>query len=1285
MDASTSSFVPDTKPLLDNIEESFVCPKQPLTTPVPICATSQAESVVAVPKMPQHLGPHNSGGSDPVVAMPTFAVPPHLMGRNLDNPIADMIGTGRRVQKPRLGVRVPYRNLTSQIVTQDEIAQEIFERNQKKYPMHDIPEGGDMFFAMKLTQRLANRIAPSTPETSPSKSDPQTETDPLAITPNNSGPLSESELLAILDDKDGISDWVPESKVGLLPGGILTETTIIEHIRPPQPLTPFKLDPAVERELALKQLMELPLRAKRKKSEDKQPKSDKPSKKKARIPKIKNNLGEVVNTGNNVKTLTAQNSSQNSLNVTGVGRLKMATEKGLGIVAKKNIVRTKRTCENMSGSPAKRLQASKKKQPALAGVVALSTSNTAKDSTNIQVKAGHSGVHKSSMPSSKLVNGAKSTETVQAKEKKFHKVTIPSQISVMATKVINLLSSPKRSVAISPAMINDGKSGSVPSPNQSLVDSITLAAQPMDGTTITDIPFVQTAKLAVHPRTYSGKKRINAATNSSPTQLGDPSTSLASGSQLKQVFPKTTVSNVKSAKDGISKGKTMPTEEVSAVAKKRKSRMMREVNRLLQDEGAINFIYEVEHGESKRRSSNGVEKTTANIRRGAVPLKSIRRKRKDLLLKTRLVKNAVMRLGSSNAGFTPLATRPKRLTRPPILMKQDKLSPESSQLNRLSVDSQDSLGSPSSQTHVEPPSPPFFSPRHHLRAEASRIIRRHSSSSTYSSRSGSPQRLSIDKEIPLSPNTAPSTFSVTQPEQETRNKLTRKKGVPIFVRKFERVQTYKGKKRKATLPNAVLETTSILGDMSKESPNTKVPVEKVTKSVDQSEGIPTVAGQFVKGSNKTVQSMKNKPQLNGDAAQIEPLKKATTILGNKRKMVDSVNFKTKTDASVNMKLKAQMSKNFNQGLVKGRSLELKTAVAGTDGASTKPKKETVTSTLEPRVSELVGKLKKKLPESKESSKSSSPNQSRGSKSPTPVIRPLPPPLSPSTSSYCSLVKTLECESQKQQKKKEVEEETGKQRASGRQNAGTFIYREICLRRHSNLVQIILAPVSTKMKNSFNLQVLRELIDALYQLRKDETCRVVLLSSTGSSFCQGVDLAMLLHTNIERRKSTAQELAAALKQFLKSLALFNKPLVAAVNGSVVGLGVTMLPFFDMVIASDKATFSTPYARLGQVPEGAAILTLPHMLGNAVTSELLFGCRKLTASEALRFGLVTRVLWPDRFQEEVLPLVAGMANQSAQLCQHLSWTLLMLWKTICQPPSTPVSIVGAHVWAQHNKSL
>jgi peroxisomal 3,2-trans-enoyl-CoA isomerase len=65
-------------------------------------------------------------------------------------------------------------------------------------------------------------------------------------------------------------------------------------------------------------------------------------------------------------------------------------------------------------------------------------------------------------------------------------------------------------------------------------------------------------------------------------------------------------------------------------------------------------------------------------------------------------------------------------------------------------------------------------------------------------------------------------------------------------------------------------------------------------------------------------------------------------------------------------------------------------------------------------------------------------------------------------------------------------------------------------------------------------------------------------------------------------------------------MFNKPLVAAVHGPAVGLGVTMLPYFDMVFASDKATFYSPYIKLGQVPEGAVALTMPNLLGNAMVS-------------------------------------------------------------------------------------
>ncbi|KAF4524914.1 hypothetical protein B566_EDAN013663, partial [Ephemera danica] len=86
--------------------------------------------------------------------------------------------SGRKVQRPRLGVRVPYRNLTSQIVTQDEIAQEILQRSLRKNNAPTNAEVKDVFFAMKLTQRLANRLT-----TSPGKAEEEQVDDPLSVFP----------------------------------------------------------------------------------------------------------------------------------------------------------------------------------------------------------------------------------------------------------------------------------------------------------------------------------------------------------------------------------------------------------------------------------------------------------------------------------------------------------------------------------------------------------------------------------------------------------------------------------------------------------------------------------------------------------------------------------------------------------------------------------------------------------------------------------------------------------------------------------------------------------------------------------------------------------------------------------------------------------------------------------------------------------------------------------------------------------------------------------------------
>jgi len=134
---------------------------------------------------------------------------------------------------------------------------------------------------------------------------------------------------------------------------------------------------------------------------------------------------------------------------------------------------------------------------------------------------------------------------------------------------------------------------------------------------------------------------------------------------------------------------------------------------------------------------------------------------------------------------------------------------------------------------------------------------------------------------------------------------------------------------------------------------------------------------------------------------------------------------------------------------------------------------------------------------------------------------------------------------------------------------------------------------------------------------------------GGTFCQGVDLTLLTHDgSADKQRRAAESLATAIKRLIRQFLSSTKILVAAVNGKTSGLGVTMLPYFDLVYASDKAEFSTEYARLGQIPEG--FLTHEHL-----NSEVLLMGQSLTAKMAQDLGLVSTVIWPSSFLEEIVP--------------------------------------------------
>lgn len=174
------------------------------------------------------------------------------------------------------------------------------------------------------------------------------------------------------------------------------------------------------------------------------------------------------------------------------------------------------------------------------------------------------------------------------------------------------------------------------------------------------------------------------------------------------------------------------------------------------------------------------------------------------------------------------------------------------------------------------------------------------------------------------------------------------------------------------------------------------------------------------------------------------------------------------------------------------------------------------------------------------------------------------------------------------------------------------------------------------KNSLTNEMYLQLKSCLNAAKKDPEVRVVCLRGTGGAFCAGNDLE-------EFRSQPPEGKDAPAFQFLKELAIFPKPVIAAVSGMAVGIGTTMLLLCDLVYAEEGARFSMPFVPLGVVPEGGSTMLLPLSLGYRRASELLFFGEPFSASDAIALGLVNRVVKKGELDQ----LVAERANVLASL--------------------------------------
>lgn len=190
-------------------------------------------------------------------------------------------------------------------------------------------------------------------------------------------------------------------------------------------------------------------------------------------------------------------------------------------------------------------------------------------------------------------------------------------------------------------------------------------------------------------------------------------------------------------------------------------------------------------------------------------------------------------------------------------------------------------------------------------------------------------------------------------------------------------------------------------------------------------------------------------------------------------------------------------------------------------------------------------------------------------------------------------------------------------------------------------------------NAWTAIMEQEVRSAVEEAERDDNVRVIVLTGAGRGFCAGADMSLLssvANRGLDESATKVAMSANALREgirpdFQKKYSYFlqiGKPVIAALNGPAVGLGLVIALYCDLRWASDSARLSTAFARRGLVAEYGMAWMLPRLVGVPNALDLLFSARTIDAAEALRIGLVNQVFPQDIFLEKVRESAREMAS-------------------------------------------
>ncbi len=181
-------------------------------------------------------------------------------------------------------------------------------------------------------------------------------------------------------------------------------------------------------------------------------------------------------------------------------------------------------------------------------------------------------------------------------------------------------------------------------------------------------------------------------------------------------------------------------------------------------------------------------------------------------------------------------------------------------------------------------------------------------------------------------------------------------------------------------------------------------------------------------------------------------------------------------------------------------------------------------------------------------------------------------------------------------------------------------------------------------NGINLQLARDLMQAVLAISADPGARVVLLTGAGARFCGGGDLKSF--AGRDDLPTHLRDILGPLHTAIAELVRGDAPVVAAVQGSAAGAGIGLIGASDLVLAGASTKFVMAYTGVGLTPDGSSSWFLPRLIGLRRAIELTFTNRVLSAAEALDWGLITAVVPDDQLHDEADTLAARLAAGAPQ---------------------------------------